>query len=151
MARMHSGKRGKSRSTRPYRTAPPKWVQLSKKEIEEVVVKLGKKGMPPSKIGVILRDQYGVPSVKLMTGKRIAQILEEKGIKTELPEDLMNLIRSAVQLDKHLNENPKDMTAKRGMQLVEAKINRLARYYAREGRIPTNWKYDLSKAKLLVR
>lgn len=151
MARMHSGKRGRSGSTRPYRTAPPKWVQLSKKEIEEVVVKLGKKGMPPSRIGVVLRDQYGVPSVKLMTGKRIAQILEEKGVKTPLPEDLMNLLRSAVKLDKHLSENPKDMTAKRGMQLVEAKILRLTRYYAREGKIPADWRYDLNKAKLLVR
>lgn len=151
MARMHSGKRGKSGSTRPYRTTPPEWVELSKEEIIDTVVKLGKKGLPPSRIGVVLRDQYGVPSVKLMTGKRISQILEENGIKSELPEDMMNLIKKAVELDKHLSENPKDMTAKRGMQLTEAKIIRLARYYSRTGRIPTDWKYDLKKAKLLVR
>ncbi len=151
MARMHSGKRGKSGSTRPYRTSPPKWVELSEEEIVDTVVKLGKKGLSPSRIGVVLRDQYGVPSVKLMTAKRISQILDEKGIKAELPEDMMNLIKKAVELDKHLTENPKDMTAKRGMQLTEAKIIRLARYYRREGRIPADWKYDLKKAKLLVR
>jgi small subunit ribosomal protein S15 len=151
MARMHSGKRGKSSSTRPFRTTPPKWVEVSQDEIFEMVVKLGKKGLSPSRIGVVLRDQYGVPSVKLMTGRRISNILAEKGIKAELPEDMVNLIKKAVELDKHLSENPKDMTAKRGIQLTEAKIIRLARYYTREGRIPADWKYDLKKAKLLVR
>jgi small subunit ribosomal protein S15 len=151
MARMHSGKRGKSSSTRPHRTAPPKWVELSEEEIVDTVVRLGRKGLPPSRIGVVLRDQYGVPSVKLMTGKRISQILEEKGIVADLPEDMMNLIKKAVELDKHLTENPKDMTAKRGLQLTEAKIIRLARYYIREGRIPADWKYDLKRARLLVR
>lgn len=107
--------------------------------------------MSPSQIGVVLRDQYGVPSAKLMTDKRILKILEENKVKIGLPEDMMNLLKRAVQLDRHLTENPQDMTAKRGMQLVEAKIKRLAKYYTREGRIPAGWKYDLSKAKLLVR
>ena len=151
MARMHSGKRGKSSSTRPHRTSPPKWVELSEEEIVDTVVKLGKKGLPPSRIGVVLRDQYGIPSVKLMTGRRVSQILEEQGVKADLPEDMMNLIKKAVELDKHLTENPKDMTAKRGLQLTEAKIIRLARYYIREGRIPADWKYDLKRARLLVR
>ncbi len=148
---MHSRKRGKSKSTRPYRTEAPKWVELSEKEIQQVVVNLGKKGTPPSQIGAILRDQYGVPSAKLMTKKRITKILEENKIAPKLPEDLMNLIRAAVTLDKHRTANPQDMTAKRGMQLAEAKIKRLTKYYAREGRIPPDWKYDLAKAKLLVR
>jgi small subunit ribosomal protein S15 len=148
---MHSRKRGKSKPTRPYRTETPKWVELSEKEIQKIVVNLGKKGTSPSRIGVILRDQYGVPSAKLMTKKRITEILEENKIVPELPEDLMNLIRTSVALDKHRAANPQDMTAKRGMQLVEAKINRLTKYYAREGRIPADWKYDLAKAKLLVR
>lgn len=151
MARMYSRKRGKSKSTRPYRTEAPKWVESPSKEIGKVILNLGKKGTSPSKIGAILRDQYGVPSTKLMTKKRISEILEKNGIAPELPEDLMNLIRTAVALDKHRTANPQDMTAKRGMQLVESKINRLSKYYAREGRIPVDWKYDLTKAKLLVR
>jgi small subunit ribosomal protein S15 len=148
---MHSRKRGKSKSTRPYRTETPKWAELPEKEIQKVIINLGKKGESPSKIGVILRDQYGIPSTKLMTKKRITKILEENKMAPELPEDLMNLISTSVALDKHRTANPQDMTAKRGMQLVEAKINRLTKYYAREGRIPADWKYNLAKAKLLVR
>tara|TARA_B100000959_G_C14889289_1_gene585957 strand:+ start:438 stop:893 length:456 start_codon:yes stop_codon:yes gene_type:complete len=151
MARMHSRKRGKSKSKRPYRTTIPEWVEIDKKEIEEIVINLSKKGASASKIGVVLRDQHGIPSTKLMTEKRISQILDENNMSPDLPEDLMNLISTSVALDRHRTNNPKDMTAKRGMQLVNSKINRLAKYYKREGRIPSDWKYNLENAKLLVR
>lgn len=150
MSRMYSRKKGKSSSTRPYRTSPPKWVEYSKEEIEEIIVKLAKKGERPSKIGVILRDQYGIPNTKLITQQRVTQILKEKGLSKEIPEDLMNLMKTAVNLEKHRATNKKDMVSKRGMQLVESKIRRLAKYYKREGILPAEWKYDLKTAKLLV-
>ncbi|MEE8167976.1 MAG: 30S ribosomal protein S15 [Candidatus Hydrothermarchaeales archaeon] len=150
MSRMYSRKRGKSSSTRPYRTSPPKWVEYSQDEIAEIIVKLAKKGEHPSKIGVILRDQYGIPTTKLMTQQRVTQILKEKGLSKEIPEDLMNLMKTAVNLEKHRATNKKDMVSKRGMQLVESKIRRLAKYYKREGVLPAEWKYDLKAAKLLV-
>jgi small subunit ribosomal protein S15 len=151
MARMYARKRGKSGSTRPYRESHPEWVEYSPEEIETLVVKLAKKGESPSKIGIILRDQYGIPLTKQITKKSVTKILEEKGIKQELPEDLMNLIKRAVNLDKHLTSNPKDKSSKRGMQLIESKIRRLAKYYKREGKIPEDWKYDINQAKLLVK
>lgn len=151
MARMHSRKRGKSGSKRPYGKKLPAWVEYPPAELETLIVKLAKKGETSSRIGVMLRDQYGVPNVKQITKKRITQILEGKKIKKELPEDLMNLIKKAVKLAKHQEANPPDMTAKRGAQLTESKIKRLAKYYIREGRIPGDWKYDVEKAKLLVK
>ncbi|MFQ5814888.1 MAG: 30S ribosomal protein S15 [Candidatus Hydrothermarchaeaceae archaeon] len=150
MSRMHSGKKGKSGSVRPYAKAPPKWIEHSTEEVEELVVKLANKGMASSAIGVALRDQYGVPSVNMLAKKRVNEILEERGIKREIPEDLMNLLRKAVNLDRHRIEKPQDMVSKRGVQLVEAKIRRLVKYYKREGKLPVDWKYDLATAKLLV-
>lgn len=150
MARMHSRKKGKSASTRPHRTTPPKWVEYSSREIEELVAKLAKKGENPSRIGVILRDQYGIPNTKLTAQKGVRQILEEKGMKKDTPEDLMDLMKKAVELDKHRTANRQDMVSKRGMQLTESKIRRLAKYYKREGRLPEDWKYNLATAKLLV-
>ncbi len=147
---MHSRKKGKSASTRPYRTTPPKWVEYSSREIEELVAKLAKKGENPSRIGVILRDQYGIPNTKLTAQKGVRQILEEKGMKKDTPEDLMDLMKKAVELDKHRTANRQDMVSKRGMQLTESKIRRLAKYYKREGRLPEDWKYNLATAKLLV-
>jgi small subunit ribosomal protein S15 len=149
MARMYSRKKGKSGSTRPVKSMLD-WVEYSPRDIETLIVNLAKKGETPSKIGVILRDQYGIPLVKLTNKKSITKILEEKGIKT-MPEDLMNLMKRAVNLEKHNSANPKDMSSKRGMQLIESKIRRLAKYYKRKGKLPKDWKYDLEKAKLMVR
>ncbi|MEM2376962.1 MAG: 30S ribosomal protein S15, partial [Candidatus Korarchaeum sp.] len=95
MARMHSRKRGKSESKRPPKTTPLDWVPLKKEEIEELVVKLGRRGIPPSQIGMILRDEYGVPLVKRISGKKITEILEENGVAPKIPEDLMTLINKA--------------------------------------------------------
>ncbi|RLG56390.1 MAG: 30S ribosomal protein S15 [Candidatus Hydrothermarchaeota archaeon] len=151
MARMHSRARGKSGSTRPFRTVPPEWVEYSPEEVEDLVIKLAKKGLSPSMIGIVLRDQYGIPSVKLITKKSITKILEENNLGLKIPEDLMNLIKKAVNINKHMKAHKHDMTAKRGMQLTESKIRRLAKYYIREGKLPKNWKFDIEKAKLLVR
>jgi small subunit ribosomal protein S15 len=120
-------------------------------KIEELVVRLAKEGHSASKIGIILRDQYSVPSVRQVVGKSVLQILEAHGIKHELPEDLVNLIRNAVALRRHLARNRKDFISKHGLGLTEAKINRLAKYYVRMGMLPVGWRYDPEKAALLVR
>ncbi len=151
MARMHTRRRGKSGSTRPYRTSPPEWIELSKEEVEDIIVKLAKRGEPPSKIGIILRDQYGIPLSRYVTGKKLTKTLEEKGIRYDIPEDLMNLIRKAVRIDKHRQLHKKDMVAKRAQQLVEAKIRRLVDYYKQKGKLPADWNYSIETAKLLVR
>jgi len=151
MARMHSRAKGKSGSKRPYRTAPPEWVAYDKKEIEELVVKLGKAGKNSSMIGLILRDEYGIPDVKLSVGKSISEILAAHGISQKFPEDLISLLKRAVKVAAHAKSNPKDASAKRGVQLTEAKIKRLADYYKRAGEIPEDWQYDIEQAKLLVK
>lgn len=151
MARMHSRKKGQSGSARPKRETPPEWMDYSSEEVEELVIKLSKEGRKASEIGTVLRDQHGVPSVKLSTGKTIKKIMDEKGFKKELPEDLSNLIVRAVSLDKHMKANPQDVSSKRGLQLIESKIRRLVKYYKKENVLSQDWKYSLSSAKLLVK
>jgi small subunit ribosomal protein S15 len=150
MAKMHSKKKGKSRSKRPLRTSAPTWSEHSREEVVDLILKYQKEEYPPSMIGIILRDQYGIPSVKLVTGKKITQILEEHKAAPELPEDLVNLMRQAVNLRKHLEENPKDLHSRRGLQLCESKIRRLVKYY-RGKKLPEKWRYDPERAELLVR
>ncbi|MEA1993237.1 MAG: 30S ribosomal protein S15 [Euryarchaeota archaeon] len=151
MARMHSRRRGKSGSTPPPMTDSPAWVEHKKKDIEALVVKLGKEGRSPSLIGMRLRDQYGIPNVKLSTGKKITEILKENGLTSKYPEDILNLIKKAVLIGKHLEENNKDYHSRRGLRLTEAKIRRLAKYYKRKGELPEDWRYDPEKAVLLLR
>ena len=150
MARMHARRRGKSGSKRKYRENHPEWSTLNPKEVENKVIELAKEGYQPSVIGMILRDQYAVPSVKVATGNSITEILEKHGLKPEIPEDLRSLIIKAIRVKKHLDEHKKDMSNKRSLQLIESKIRRLVKYYKRTNKLPEGWKYSLGEAKLLV-
>jgi len=150
MARMYSRKKGKSKSTKPIKQVKPIWVRYSAKEIESLIVKLSKAGKTASQIGLILRDAYGVPAVKVLNKKKITKILEENKLRPELPEDLNSLIRREIKLIKHLEPNKKDYTAKRGLQITESKIHKLTKYYKRTKRLPADWTYDREKAKLII-
>lgn len=149
MARIHARRKGKSGSTRTIRKKHPEWSSLNPREIESRVIELAKGGKSTSEIGMILRDQYAVPDVTTATGKSITQILEHNNIKAEIPEDLRNLIRTALKLRKHLDINRKDLKNKRNLHLTESKIRRLTNYYHSEGRLPKGWKYSLEQAKLM--
>lgn len=127
------------------------WIDYKPKEVEELVIKYAKQGMSCAQIGLILRDQYGIPSVKIITGKTISKILKEHKMYPKLPEDLLNLMKRAVEISAHLEKNKKDYQSYRGLELTESKIRRLAKYYIKKGVLPKNWKYDLEQAKLLIR
>lgn len=150
MSRMHSQRKGSSGSKKPLVDKSPAWVQQSPEEIKETVVKLAGEGMTPAKIGLVLRDQYAVPNVHLAVGMSIREILAEKNIKFDLPEDLQGLMKRAVELESHIKTNPKDLHNLRGQQLIESKIRRLVKYYKREGIIPQTWQYSLDTASLQV-
>lgn len=145
---MHSRARGVSGSTKPIKKIVPGWLKYTAKEAELLVVKYAKEDKKPSQIGMLLRDQYGIPDIKLVTGKSINQILEEKNLKHELPEDFLALIKKSVLIKKHLEENRKDMPAKRGLQLTDSKIRRLAKFYKREGVLDPKWRYNAEQFKM---
>ncbi|MEE9379108.1 MAG: 30S ribosomal protein S15 [Candidatus Lokiarchaeia archaeon] len=150
MARMHSRKKGKSGSTRPARLEKPVWVELSPEEVKNEVVKLARKGLSKSLIGTIMRDSRGVPLVKVVAGKKISQILNENDIKAPLPEELTNLVKRALSIRTHLEENHKDLEAKKGLNRTESKIYRLIKYYKKKKVLASDFKYDPEKIRTLV-
>jgi small subunit ribosomal protein S15 len=150
MAKMHARRRGKAGSKRPMVTENPEWVPVPPEEITQLVLKYGKEGMPAAKIGMILRDQYAIPDVRLATGKTILETLKENSIAPKLPDDLVALMKRAIELNVHVVANKKDMANKRGLQLIEAKIRRLVKYYKRESILPMDWEYSLKNAELLI-
>jgi len=147
---MHSRKKGKSSSTRPARLEKPVWVELSPGEVENEVVKLARRGHSKSMIGTIMRDSRGVPLVKIVAGKKVSQILESNDIKEPLPEDLSNLVRRALNIRKHLENNHKDLETKKGLNRTEAKIYRLIKYYKKKKVLAADFKYDPEKIRTLV-
>ncbi len=144
---MHSRKHGKHGSKKPANKTKPEWLTYDKEEVENLVKKLSKDGKSSSEIGISLRDQYGVPDVR-MFGLRITKIMENK---KEFPEDIYNLMVRVVNVHKHMDINKKDTKAKHGLELMESKIRRLGKYYVRTKILPKGWRYSLDKAKLLVR
>jgi small subunit ribosomal protein S13e len=94
-----------------------------------MICKMAKKGLRPSQIGVLLRDEKGVASTTSVTGSKILRILRAQGLAAEIPEDLYCLIKKAVTMRKHLERNRQDKDGKFRLILVESRIHRLARYY----------------------
>jgi small subunit ribosomal protein S15 len=150
MARIHARRRGDSGSVRPHRSEAPAWSNTDVKAIEKVIVDLKKEGYSSSRIGLVLRDQYGVPDVKLVMGKRIDQIIRDNGLQSYIPEDLRNLMLKALGLRKHLVENKNDLHNKRQLQLTESKVRRLVKYYVSSGRLPSGWSYKPETAEILL-
>jgi small subunit ribosomal protein S15 len=128
----------------------PSWVSYTQEEVEQLVIELAKRGFSPSMIGIILRDQYGIPLIKPILGKSITEVLQGHGLAPQIPEDLMNLIRRAVKIRKHLEEHPKDLSARRGLNLVESKIHRLIKYYKRVGKLPQDFTYTPEAFSMLA-
>ena len=148
---MHSRKHGKSGSTKPLKKSLPVWLRYKPKEAELLIAKLAKEGKNTSEIGIILRDTYGIPDLKLLFKKKLSKILTEKGETSELPDDLLALIRRSVAIRKHMETNNKDQTAKRGLNLTESKIKRLTKYYKKSGKLASEWKYDPQRAGFFMK
>jgi small subunit ribosomal protein S15 len=129
----------------------PAWVPLNATEVEDLIVKMAKDGLISARIGLMLRDQYGIPDVKLLTGRCITEIMKEKGVAPALPEDLSSLMRRAIALNVHMKGNKGDHSNRRGLQLIESKIRRLEHYYKDNGVLPMDWKYSLKTAELMLK
>jgi small subunit ribosomal protein S15 len=141
MARLYTSKRGRSGSTRPISKKAPSWCKYTPEEVEALVLKLSREGNAGSTIGVVLRDRYGVPLVKSITGKTIHEILKAGQQEGNIPEDLNVLVKTADDLRRHLEKNRKDYVNKRSLAMVESKIHRLVKYYRAKGQLRPDWQY----------
>jgi small subunit ribosomal protein S15 len=148
MARIHAHTRGKSHSTRPASPSSPSWLTMTPAAVSSLVVSLSKEGLSPSEIGLNLRDLHSIPLVKPITGKSVSQVLSESDTKKEMPEDLEHLLQKAVGLQRHLRNHNTDHRNVRSLELIEAKIHRLSKYYKRTGKLAGNWKYSAVIAQL---
>jgi small subunit ribosomal protein S15 len=150
VSRIHSGRKGRAGSHRPFPPTRPEWVTLSAEEIATQAVQLAKGGRSAAQVGLALRDGLGVPSSRAVTGKRLTTVLAEAGVKPEVPDDLQALLKRVVHLQRHLTAHPTDLANRRGLTLMESRIRRLARYYRQRRRIPEGWRYSAAGAALQV-
>jgi len=148
MARIHSHRHGKSHQTRPPSRSNPSWVTTTPEEARTVILKLAKDGVSPSRIGQALRDDYGVPLAKPLLGKSVGTIISEGKAAPPVPQDLQDLIERAHRVQNHLKVHGSDRKNVHSLELVEAKIYRLSKYYKSKGILPGDFKYTAVVAQL---
>ena len=103
---------------------------------------LRKEGLTASEIGIKLRDSYGVPKIRYVNHKKIGQILEEKKMAPDVPEDLMALINKYKRVTKHMELNKNDLNNGRKKNLIMSKMLRLVRYYKENGYLAKEWELN---------
>jgi len=151
MARMHSKRHGKSKSRKPLPEDIGAPKEFDKAQIEQIIANYAKQGMEPAMIGQKLKTEHGVPYVKHYMGKRLGVILKEKGVAGQMPPDLMDLMKKAVNTHAHLAKNKQDYSNTLRLRRIESKIWRLTKYYIRTGLLPQGWRYDPKQAELLIK
>lgn len=106
----------------------PVWLKFDEKDIEAVVLKLAKQGHTSEKIGLILRDSYGIPTTRIL-GKKMSQILKENKLYKD--SNLLNLEKKQQVIKQHLEKNKQDKKAKRAFTIISARIAKLKKYEKR--------------------
>lgn len=101
----------------------PVWLKYTKEEVKAIILKLTNKGISAEKIGLTLRDQYGIPNVKLYNLK----IKEVMGDKFSEPS-IINLGKKIEKIIKHFSGNKQDKKAGRSLIIVKSKLKKKINY-----------------------
>jgi small subunit ribosomal protein S15 len=104
--------------TKSKKLEKPTWLKMKEEELKKVIAELAEKHSP-AQIGIILRDQYGVPTTKVY-GKSLSAYLKEIG-KTE-DYELKNIEKKVEKLKEHLKKNPTDKKAKHKSQKAQSRL-----------------------------
>ncbi len=108
----------------------PPWLKYKLEDVEKIVVNLARQGFTAEKIGLVLRDQYGIPTVRVY-GTRLADILKKHNLYK--PPELINLKRKVERIRKHMAKNKHDMRSKRALTITEAKLRKTMQYLEKRG------------------
>ncbi len=108
----------------------PVWLKYTKDEVEGIILKVVEKSpeLTSEKIGLVLRDSYGIPKVKLY-GIKISEVL--KNAKKYESPDLKNLQAKKERLQKHLLKNKGDKRTGRSFIITKAKLIKVQNYQLR--------------------
>lgn len=96
------------------------WVTAKPEEVKEKIIELAKQGMSPEKIGLVLRDQHGIPKAKAL-GLRVKKVL----VDAKRWEDTEKKTTEAkvAKLSAHMAKHKHDNKAKRSLMTHESRIH----------------------------
>jgi small subunit ribosomal protein S15 len=113
--------------TKEKKIEKPVWLKYTAEEVKGIIQKLANKGMTAEKIGLTLRDQYGIPKTKLY-GFKIKEIMADK---YEDP-NVKNLKLGIDKIDAHYKKNHGDQKAKLSLNITKAQLKKREEYLARK-------------------
>jgi len=103
----------------------PVWLKYTEEEVKAIIQKLAGQGLTSEKIGLSLRDQYGIPNVKIY-GIKIKEVLEEKQqYKEPTTENLQTKLQKIIN---HFKKNKQDKNAGRSLIITKAKLKKREDY-----------------------
>jgi len=102
----------------------PVWLKMTEEELRKLILELSERNQP-AQIGLILRDQYGVPTTKVF-GKKLSAYLKEAG-KNEFFE-VKNIEKKVERMKEHMKKNGQDKKAKHKFQKANSKLNAIRKY-----------------------
>lgn len=88
------------------------WVTAKPEEIKKQIIELAKQGLTSEKIGLVLRDQHGIPRAKLL-GLKIGKILHEANLWRDSENEHME--KKIEILSKHGAQHKHDYKAQRSL------------------------------------
>ena len=92
-------------ATLQYMRWAPSWIKMKPEDLGKQVGKLAEKYVV---VVVTLKDGFGVPQVKLVTGIKFLRILKKEGFAPSIPEVLYFFVKRAKSIQKHLGKNRND-------------------------------------------
>ena len=102
----------------------PVWLKQTEEDLKKIIADLSEK-YPAAQIGLILRDQYGIPTTKIY-GKKMSAYLKE--IKKDSSSELKNIEKRLEKIKEHIKSNITDKKAKHKLQKLQSKYNSTKRY-----------------------
>ena len=103
----------------------PVWLKMSEEDLRKLIGELSEK-YQPAQVGLILRDQYGVPTTKVF-GKKLSVYLKELG--KDSSTELKNVERKFGKMKEHLKANVTDKKAKHKLQKTQSRVMKLRKYF----------------------
>lgn len=111
--------------TKSKKSEKPIWLKYTAEEVKAIILKLADKGLTAEKIGLTLRDQYGIPKVSLYNLK-IKRVLDEKK-KFQEPTEI-NLKAKLGKIIEHYKQNKQDKKAERSLIITKSKLKKREDY-----------------------
>jgi ribosomal protein S15P/S13E len=102
----------------------PIWLKYTEEEVRSIIAKIIEKepSLTAEKIGLVLRDNYGIPTTRIY-GQKLNSIVQDIKKNKENP-DLINLRTKVGNIRNHLEKNKSDNVCKRALIKNSSNLNK---------------------------